>query len=833
MGTPSTSKITGPHCSVTSGSLHAPNSVPFSHATLFPPLVLPKSRPNTLPRANQPLMYINEHDTPAQSNLNPDAWQLYLNDYPDPVFPATLNQIMRSGANLGCSGTRVGSQECPNLPSALIHASTISLDIAKQLTNGRTNGPFPQPPLANFRCSPLGAVTRKHSSKTRRIHHLSWPTGTSVNDGILEAEGMIVYDSFARAVDDLIASGPGSLFVKLDLEAAFRQIPVRPDDWHLLGFKWDGQYYFDTVLAFGLRSAPYIFNLFAEGLHWIMQRHLPARIRHYLDDFLATFAPSLPAPTVNAALDWSLLLGHHLGLSFQESKVIGPATTIEYLGITLDSIAMEARLPADKHRYLLELLHLWRTRSHCTLQDLQELSGFLQFTSQVIPLSRAFLCAFYTFSSSFRSRNTRRRITSAVRRDLDWWLAVSTTWNGIRLLTPNRPVLHIFTDASGTKGIGGIFSASWFATRIPRRYRKHDIQFKELFAVLHAVLCWGEHFRAHHVVFHVDNQAVCAALESLTNRSPPVMQILRSFLELACRLDFSFSSSWLSSAANAIADAASRFLYTRLFELAPHLDSKPSIKALRPLGTQTTPNGPRPSHFTYFTVSHPPHETHTQQDNVPFANSPSSMASSTGTGTYSQPPNRPSLHGSRPLPAPYSHPPSKHTLLTSNHSTSNPASTLQHASLHWSSASSVESSGTMANEGESQSNQSPSQCSTTSSPISNPTRTLSTTSLPLLPASHSQASYAAVSLPRATINLTPPSIYPGVASASYQPWMQPLISPSLYRPQRPIPFVKGSPSTLRPHQVSHPAPLQQCRNSFRTTHDLPMLPSLKPPQIAL
>lgn len=581
MGTPSTSKITGPHCSVTSGSLHAPNSVPFSHATLFPPLALPKSRPNTLPRANQPLMYINEHDTPAQSNLNPDAWQLYLNDYPDPVFPATLNQIMRSGANLGYSGTRVGSQECPNLPSALIHASTISLDIAKQLTNGRTNGPFPQPPLANFRCSPLGAVTRKHSSKTRRIHHLSWPTGTSVNEGILEAEGTIVYDSFACAVDDLIASGPGSLFVKLDLEAAFRQIPVRPDDWHLLGFKWDGQYYFDTVLAFGLRSAPYIFNLFAEGLHWIMQRHLPARIRHYLDDFLATFAPSLPAPTVNAALDWSLSLGHHLGLSFQESKVIGPATTIEYLGITLDSIAMEARLPPDKHRYLLELLHLWRTRSHCTLQDLQELSGFLQFTSQVIPLSRAFLRAFYTFSSSFRSRNTRRRITPAVRRDLDWWLAVSTTWNGIRLLTPNRPVLHIFTDASGTKGIGGIFSASWFATRIPRRYRKHDIQFKELFAVLHAVLCWGEHYRAHHVVFHVDNQAVCAALESLTNRSPPVMQILRSFLELACRLDFSFSSSWLSSAANAIADAASLF-YMHAYSNSHHIStqspqSRPSV----------------------------------------------------------------------------------------------------------------------------------------------------------------------------------------------------------------------------------------------------------------
>ena len=80
------------------------------------------------------------------------------------------------------------------------------------------------------------------------------------------------------------------------------------------------------------------------------------------------------------------------------------------------------------------------------------------------------------------------------------------------------------------------------------------------------------------------------------------MLILRQFLELACRLDFSFSSSWLPSADNAIADAASRFLYTRLRQLAPYLDQQQSSKVLRPLGTQTIANGPRPSHFTYSTA---------------------------------------------------------------------------------------------------------------------------------------------------------------------------------------------------------------------------------------
>lgn len=819
MGTPHVVEISTPHCPDASSAVKAP--VHVSYDTMFPPLVLPKLRPNTLPRANQPLIYNIDRATPPQSNLHPEAWQYYLANYPDPVFPATLNQIMRIGANLGYAGPRVGSQECVNLPSALAHAPTISTDIEKQLVAKRTNGPFLQPPLANFRCSPLGAVTRKHSSKVRRIHHLSWPPGTSINDGIPVSEGTIAYDSFACAVDDLIKSGPGSTFVKLDLEAAFRQIPVRPEDWHLLGFTWEGKYYFDTVLAFGLRSAPYIFNLFAEGLHWIMQRHLPARIRHYLDDFLTTFSPTLPPATVNAALDWSLLLGQQLGLSFQDSKVLGPATTIEYLGITLDSVAMEARLPPDKHDFLRETLCAWRQKSHCTLRELQEISGFLQFTSQVIPLSRAFLRNLYTFASTFRSHNSRRRIISAVHRDLDWWSAVCNTWNGIRLLTPRRPVLHVFTDASGTKGIGGTFASSWFATRIPRRYRKHDIQFKELFAVLHAVLCWGDHFRAYHVIFHIDNQAVCAAVASLTNRSPPVMQILRSFLELACRLDFSFSSSWLSSADNAIADAASRFLYARLFEIAPHLDPKPSTKVLRLLGTQTIRNGPRPSHFTYFTGSHPRHETHIPQDNGPSANSPNYTASSTRTGTSSPPRKKPYSHGSLPSPAPYSHPPSKHISRISNHYTSNPASIFPHANLHWSSASSEVSNDTTVSEGESRNNLSQSPSSTisllTSSPTSNP-------SSPPLHASPSPASYAPASSQPAPINSTRRSIYPGAVSPSCHPWPPPRTSPSLYRLPRPIPFEKGSPFTLPLRRANHLVRSPQCRTSFSNTsvHPTPL-----------
>ena len=222
-----------------------------------------------------------------------------------------------------------------------------------------------------------------------------------MNDGIADSEVSIVYDMIDHAILDLVASGPGSLMLKLDLESAFCHIPVCQADWPLLGFEWAGKFYYNLVLAFGAHSAPYIFNLFAEVLHWILQRNIPACICHYLDDFLSIFPPLTPIPLVQRSLLWALDLGAQLGLSFQPSKIVSPDSTVEFLGLELDSLAMEVQLPIDKLTFLKELMAAWRSWKTCTKRNLEELTGFLQFTSQVIPASRAFIWSLYDFAVSF------------------------------------------------------------------------------------------------------------------------------------------------------------------------------------------------------------------------------------------------------------------------------------------------------------------------------------------------------------------------------------------------------------------------------------------------
>jgi len=78
------------------------------------------------------------------------------------------------------------------------------------------------------------------------------------------------------------------------------------------------------------------------------------------------------AQVANAAINWIEDMDKDLGLSFQPKKMVRPMTCLEFLGLELDSAAMEARLPIEKLSYLHESLLEWVSCRHCNLKDLQE-----------------------------------------------------------------------------------------------------------------------------------------------------------------------------------------------------------------------------------------------------------------------------------------------------------------------------------------------------------------------------------------------------------------------------------------------------------------------------
>jgi hypothetical protein len=136
----------------------------------------------------------------------------------------------------------------------------------------------------------LGLVP-KHDSGLCRIHHLSHPEGTSVNDHIPAGEAAISYTRLTEVLDAVDRSGRHSIIIKRDVKSAFRTIPIAPHQQWLMGFTWAGRLYTETCLSFRLRTAPFPFNLFVEAFHWILQTFLHWIVFHYLDDFMTILSP--------------------------------------------------------------------------------------------------------------------------------------------------------------------------------------------------------------------------------------------------------------------------------------------------------------------------------------------------------------------------------------------------------------------------------------------------------------------------------------------------------------------------------------------------------------
>ncbi|KAH9482083.1 hypothetical protein JR316_0004178 [Psilocybe cubensis] len=89
------------------------------------------------------------------------SWSFFLRDYPDCTFVSSLLNIVEHGTDIGFVGPNM-EHSCSNLRSAFEDSAFMDAAVAKLVDNAQVHGPFPTPPLPDFFCSPLGAISKKH-----------------------------------------------------------------------------------------------------------------------------------------------------------------------------------------------------------------------------------------------------------------------------------------------------------------------------------------------------------------------------------------------------------------------------------------------------------------------------------------------------------------------------------------------------------------------------------------------------------------------------------------------------------------------------------------------
>ena len=367
--------------------------------------------------------------------------------------------------------------------------------------------------------------------------------------------------------------GRGTLLAKVDLKSAYLVVPVHRDDWPLLAIQWERQTYLDTALPFGLRSAPKLFSAVADAVAWRMSRKGIRYQVHYLNDYLLLGPPE--TPVCGQDLATTLELCQSLGVPVAMEKLQGPSPTLVFLGIEIDTIRQQLRLPQDKLARLQSVIGGWVGRHACRRRQLQSLLGHLNHAAMVVRPGRTFLRRTIDCLSQTGHPDHFIRLNRQFHSDLLWWHTFLSHWYGVSTLRLPVPSTIVTSDASGNWGCGAFSGSQWFQLAWPDCWAEVHITAKELVPIVFAGMLWGQQWSEQSIQFSCDNMAVVACLKSGTSRHPCVMHLLQCLWFLSAFHQFSVTSQHLPGNGNMAADTISRNQRSIFLSLHPQANREP------------------------------------------------------------------------------------------------------------------------------------------------------------------------------------------------------------------------------------------------------------------
>ncbi len=340
--------------------------------------------------------------------------------------------------------------------------------IAKGVATGIIAGPFTAPPHQYFRCSPVSVRPKRTPGKFRRIHDLSWPYDErSINQSIPDDIKTVHYATIGDAVETIKRVGPHCYLAKLDIMRAYQNVPVHPEEQHLLGFRLNDFYYVDLVLPMGMGTSCKIWECFATALEWVIRHKFHVACHHILDDFLII---AQDYESCSTALRNILSFFRDMGIPVEPSKTEGPTQCLSFVGIELDTVKMECRLPLEKIQDCISWLDWFLGVDKATLINIQKLTGKLCFATSTMPYGRPFLRRLYDLTIGLLRPWYHKRITNEVKLDLVMWKQFLMHYNGKSFMC--RPVYKhkLCSDASSLVGYGAVCGSSWICGKWPKSW---------------------------------------------------------------------------------------------------------------------------------------------------------------------------------------------------------------------------------------------------------------------------------------------------------------------------------------------------------------------------
>jgi hypothetical protein len=164
-----------------------------------------------------------------------------------------------------------------------------------------------------------------------------------------------------------------------------------------------------------------------------------------------------------------------LGIPVASHKTAGPSTCLTFLSIEIDSAALELRLPQEKLHKLKDMLIEWQFKKVCSREQLESLLGHLNHACSVVKPGRSFIGRLISLLTEVKKKHRSIILMNTdARSDLRWWHAFIEPWNEISIIreqTLAQPDHELWSDASGSWGVGALWKSDWFQVQWPKSYK--------------------------------------------------------------------------------------------------------------------------------------------------------------------------------------------------------------------------------------------------------------------------------------------------------------------------------------------------------------------------
>ena len=357
---------------------------------------------------------------------------------------------------------------------------------------------------------------------------------------------------------------PKDWLAKVDLKDAYFAIPIHKSHHQFLRFHFQGKCYQFQCLPFGLSSAPWVFTKTLKPILALLWE-MGVRLIAYIDDILVLAESQERAKDhVKGVVYLLTCLGFQIN---KEKSVVEPVQTLEFLGLTVDTISMELRLPGEKIKQIRAESRNMMKESKTSARALARLVGKMNATISVIPPAPLFyrhlqMALANALNSNHQSYETEISISQYCREELNWWDMNMSRWNGRSLLSQEID-MTIDSDAS-LIGWGAVCQGQQTGGPWSQSEKEMHINCLELLAATLAARTFLKHNRRISVLLRMDNTTAVAYINNLGGTvSKELVDLAKNLWMWCLERNINITAQHLPGIQNHIADAESRTMVDR------------------------------------------------------------------------------------------------------------------------------------------------------------------------------------------------------------------------------------------------------------------------------